>query len=112
MNPIISLAMDALANADLRKYSGAGQFVLSQWNPECLGFELTEALLCHIYKNEREGAVPVFMTGWEDITTLNNCLKSNPLLGNPNKVRLLARHGAVEHNVFIAGDILHVWIWN
>ncbi|KAH7290261.1 hypothetical protein KP509_30G039300 [Ceratopteris richardii] len=52
------------------------------------------------------------MTGWEDITTLNNCLKSNPLLGNPNKVRLLARHGAVEHNVFIAGDILHVWIWN
>ncbi|KAH7434390.1 hypothetical protein KP509_06G015600 [Ceratopteris richardii] len=94
-NPVVSLAMDALANADLRKYSGAVQFALSQWNPECLGFKLIEALLCYICKNEREGAVLVFMTGWEDITALNNCLKSNPLLGNPNKVRLLACHGAM-----------------
>lgn len=94
-NPLVSLAEDALVSADLRAYSGATQFALSQWNPECLGFKLIEAVLCHICQQEKEGAILVFMTGWEDINALRDCLKLNPLLGNPYKVRLLPCHGSM-----------------
>ena len=86
---------DALARADLRSFSGATQFSLSQWNPECLGFKLIEDLLCYICKYGKEGVVLVFMTGWEDINALKDCLKVNPILGNPNKVMLLTCHGSM-----------------
>lgn len=92
---VISLAEDALANADFRDYSGATQYSLSQWNPECLGFNIIEAILCHICKREREGAVLVFLTGWEDINALRDQLKLNPVLGNSNRVLLLTCHGAM-----------------
>ncbi|MCO5602445.1 hypothetical protein L7F22_056577 [Adiantum nelumboides] len=94
-NPLVALAEDALANADLRKYGGETQFSLSQWNAECFGFKLIEAVLCYICKNEQEGAILIFMTGWEDINALKDFLMRNPLLGNPNKVRLLPCHGAM-----------------
>uniref|UniRef100_A0A453DRY4 RNA helicase n=2 Tax=Aegilops tauschii subsp. strangulata TaxID=200361 RepID=A0A453DRY4_AEGTS len=44
---------------------------------------------------ERDGAVLVFMTGWDDINTLKDQLQSNPLLGDPSKVLLLACHGSM-----------------
>ncbi|KAI5068622.1 hypothetical protein GOP47_0016967 [Adiantum capillus-veneris] len=94
-NPLVALAEDAIANADLRKYSGETQLSLSQWNPECFGFNLIEAVLCYICKSEREGAILVFMTGWEDINALKDCLMRNPLLGNPSKVKLLPCHGSM-----------------
>jgi ATP-dependent RNA helicase DHX36 len=52
-------------------------------------------VLCHICQKERDGAVLVFMTGWDDINTLKDQLQSNPLLGDPSKVLLLACHGSM-----------------
>lgn len=52
-------------------------------------------MLCHIVKGERPGAVLVFMTGWDDINSLKNQLEAHPLLGDPNKVLLLACHGSM-----------------
>lgn len=63
--------------------------------PDCIGFNLIEAVLCHICRKERPGAVLVFMTGWEDISCLRDQLKAHPLLGDPNRVLLLTCHGSM-----------------
>lgn len=55
-------------------------------------FNLIEAVLCHICRKERPGAVLVLMT---DISCLKDQLKAHPLLGDPNRVLLLACHGSM-----------------
>lgn len=86
---------DALEAADFRGYSPRTQESLSCWNPDSIGFNLIEHVLCHIVRNERPGAVLVFMTGWDDINSLKDQLQSHPLLGDPNRVLLLACHGSM-----------------
>jgi hypothetical protein len=79
----------------LRKYSSRTRDSLSCWNPDSIGFNLIENVLCHICQKERAGAVLVFMTGWDDINALKEQLQANPLLGDPSKVLLLACHGSM-----------------
>ncbi|KAL6175637.1 hypothetical protein ACLB2K_052276 [Fragaria x ananassa] len=92
---IASTVEDALEAADFRGYSPRTQESLSCWNPDSIGFNLIEHVLCHIVRNERPGAVLVFMTGWDDINSLKDQLQSHPLLGDPNRVLLLACHGSM-----------------
>ncbi|XP_071683938.1 DExH-box ATP-dependent RNA helicase DExH3 isoform X1 [Lolium perenne] len=92
---IASVVEDAVKTADLRDYSPQTRDSLSCWNPDSIGFNLIENVLCHICQKERAGAVLVFMTGWDDINTLKEQLQSNPLLGDPSKVLLLACHGSM-----------------
>ncbi|KAL0430195.1 UNVERIFIED_CONTAM: DExH-box ATP-dependent RNA helicase DExH5, mitochondrial [Sesamum radiatum] len=40
-------------------------------------------------------AVLVFMTGWDDITSLKDKLQAHPILGDTNRVLLLACHGSM-----------------
>lgn len=68
---------------------------MSCWNPDSIGFNLIEAVLGHICRKERAGAVLVFMTGWDDINSLKEQLLANPLLGDRTKVLLLACHGSM-----------------
>lgn len=63
--------------------------------PDCIGFNLIEAVLCHICRKERPGAVLVFLTGWDDIRSLSDQIKAHPLLGDPNRVLLLMCHGSM-----------------
>lgn len=86
---------DALEAADFREYSVQTQQSLSCWNPDSIGFNLIEHVLCHIVKKERPGAVLVFMTGWDDINSLKDQLQAHPLLGDPSRVLLLACHGSM-----------------
>jgi ATP-dependent RNA helicase DHX36 len=86
---------DAVEAADLRNYSSRTRDSLSCWNPDSIGFNLIENVLCHICQKERPGAVLVFMTGWDDINALKEQLQANPLLGDPGKVLLLACHGSM-----------------
>ncbi|KAK9156986.1 hypothetical protein Scep_003560 [Stephania cephalantha] len=60
-----------------------------------MGFNLIEAVLSHICRKERPGAVLVFMTGWDDISSLRDQLKLHPLVGDPNRVLLLTCHGSM-----------------
>lgn len=69
---------------------------MSCWNPDSIGFNLIEHVLCHIVKNERAGAVLVFMTGWDDINSLMDQLQAHPLLGDHRRVLLLACHGSMS----------------
>ncbi|QCD85412.1 ATP-dependent RNA helicase DHX36 [Vigna unguiculata] len=92
---IASAVEDALEVADFKGYSLHTQDSLSCWCPDSIGFNLTEHVLCHIVKNERPGAVLVFMTGWDDINSLKDQLQGHPLLGDPSRVLLLACHGSM-----------------
>ncbi|KAK6931561.1 Helicase-associated domain [Dillenia turbinata] len=74
-------SLDALRSTDLKDYSIQTCESLSCWNPDCMGFNLIEYLLCHICENEKPGAVLV-LTGWDDIR-------------DPYRVLLLACHGAM-----------------
>nr|XP_027114308.1 DExH-box ATP-dependent RNA helicase DExH3-like isoform X2 [Coffea arabica] len=94
-NQITSLVEDALNNSNFENYSARARDSLSCWTPDCTGFNLIEAVLCHICRKERPGAVLVFMTGWEDISCLRDQIKAHPLLGDPNRVLLLTCHGSM-----------------
>lgn len=84
-----------LEDADFKEYSLRTQESLSCWNPDSIGFNLIEHVLCHIVKKERPGAVLVFMTGWDDINSLKDQLQAHPILGDPRRVLLLACHGSM-----------------
>lgn len=86
---------ETLSAADFKDYTAQTRESLSCWNPDCLGFNLIEYLLCNICANERPGAVLVFMTGWDDITSLKDKLQAHPVLGDSNRVLLLACHGSM-----------------
>ncbi|KAK6127667.1 hypothetical protein DH2020_038583 [Rehmannia glutinosa] len=92
---IASAVEEALMAADFKEYSPRVRESLSCWNPDSIGFNLIEHVLCHICRKERPGAVLVFMTGWDDINSLKDQLQAHPLLGDPSRVLLLACHGSM-----------------
>lgn len=94
-NKITALVEDALTKSSFENYSSGVRDSLSGWTPDCMGFNLIEAVLCHICRKERPGAVLVFMTGWEDISCLRDQIRAHPLLGDPNRVLLLTCHGSM-----------------
>lgn len=94
-NQITTLVEDALKNSTFDSYSTGARVSLANWTPDCIGFNLIEAVLCHICRKERPGAVLVFMTGWDDISCLRDQLKAHPLLGDPNRVLMLTCHGSM-----------------
>ncbi|XP_073223711.1 DExH-box ATP-dependent RNA helicase DExH5, mitochondrial isoform X6 [Cicer arietinum] len=92
---IASAVEDAIRSADFKDYSLQTQESLSCWNPDCFGFNLIEYILCNICENERPGAVLVFMTGWDDISSLKEKLQAHAVLGDSKRVLLLACHGSM-----------------
>lgn len=93
--PYFLTLQDALQKSTFESYSSKARDSLSNWTPDCIGFNLIEAVLCHICRKERSGGVLVFMTGWDDISCLRDQLKAHPLLGDPNRVLLLTCHGSM-----------------
>ncbi|KAG6469410.1 hypothetical protein ZIOFF_074127 [Zingiber officinale] len=94
-NQITSLVEDALKNSNFEDYSSRARDSLASWTPDCIGFNLIEAVLCYICRKEQPGAVLVFMTGWDDISCLRDQLRAHPLLGDPNRVLVIACHGSM-----------------
>jgi ATP-dependent RNA helicase DHX36 len=87
---------DALRAADFKEFSPETRESLSCWYPDCIGFNLIEFLLCNICENEGPGGILIFLTGWDDISSLKEKLQIHPIFGNPDLVMLLACHGSME----------------
>ncbi|PSR87768.1 DExH-box ATP-dependent RNA helicase [Actinidia chinensis var. chinensis] len=92
---IASSVEDALRAADFKDFTPETRESVSCWNPDCIGFNLIEYLLCYICEKERPGAVLVFLTGWDDISSLKDKLQSHYILGDTKRVLLLACHGSM-----------------
>eukprot|EP01018_Ginkgo_biloba_P025644 Gb_33245 [translate_table: standard] len=78
-----------------RGYSLATQQSLEAWNGSQLDLDIVEATIEYICRNEREGAVLVFLTGWDEISSLIEKLEGNPLLRNSKKFLLRPLHGSM-----------------
>ncbi|KAL3685906.1 hypothetical protein R1sor_003928 [Riccia sorocarpa] len=94
-NQVSAIAEAALAKQDYSNLPYRVRDSILAWNPESLNFNLIEKLLAHICKQDKEGAVLVFMTGMEDISALLDQLKEHPVLGDTEKVMLLPCHGSM-----------------
>ena len=70
------------------KHSPGVQQSLRNWHQDTakLDVDLVEQVVAHICAHEPEGAILVFMTGWDDISKLYDRLKSNRITGNTGKV--------------------------
>jgi len=54
-----------------------------------------EATIEHICRHEGDGAILVFLTGWDEISKLLEKIKANTLLGNSSKFLVLPLHGSM-----------------
>ena len=78
-------------------YSPQTQDSLQTWaeSSDKLDLDLIEAFIEHICLNEDEGAILVFLTGWDDISKLHDQLQSNRILSNKNQYRVVPLHGSM-----------------
>lgn len=49
----------------------------------------------HICRHEGEGAILVFLTGWDEISKLLDSIKANHFLGDTRKFLVLPLHGSM-----------------
>lgn len=54
-----------------------------------------EASIEYICRHEGDGAILVFLTGWDDITKVHDKIKANNFLGNAGKFLVLPLHGSM-----------------
>ncbi|CAI5975460.1 unnamed protein product [Closterium sp. NIES-65] len=76
-------------------FSRPTQESLSNFSPDKLDIDLVASVVEHICRNEAEGAVLVFLTGWDEISKLLEALKTMPVVGQSSKVLLLPLHGSM-----------------
>lgn len=54
-----------------------------------------EATIEHICRREGDGAILVFLTGWDEISKLLEKINGNSLLGDSSKFLVLPLHGSM-----------------
>ncbi|KAL3693342.1 hypothetical protein R1sor_006993 [Riccia sorocarpa] len=95
-DPITQAFENVDIDAEYRRYSRGTQLSLKAWNGDELDLGLVEATIEHICEREsEEGALLVFLTGWDDISKLMDRLKTNSALRDPARYLLLPLHGSM-----------------
>ncbi|CAK9217506.1 unnamed protein product [Sphagnum jensenii] len=94
-DPVSEAFEDVSIESEYRRYSKATQQSLQVWNGEQIDLGLVEATLEHICVKEEEGAILVFLTGWDEISKLIERLKSNPVLNDSSRFLMLPLHGSM-----------------
>lgn len=54
-----------------------------------------ESTVEYICRCEGDGAILIFLTGWDDISKLLDKVKANSFLGDPRKFLVLPLHGSM-----------------
>ncbi|XP_059441968.1 DExH-box ATP-dependent RNA helicase DExH1-like [Corylus avellana] len=78
-----------------KNYSTSTRKSLEAWSGSQLDLGLVEATIEYICRHEGDGAILVFLTGWDDISKLLDKVKGNNFLGNPSKFLVLPLHGSM-----------------
>ncbi|CAM8927428.1 unnamed protein product [Rhodiola kirilowii] len=93
-DPLTALFEDVDIEACYRQYSSATRQSLEAWSGSQLDLGLVEATIEHICRYESDGAILVFLTGWDDISKLHDKVKENYFLRDP-KFLVLPVHGSM-----------------
>ncbi|KAG0570050.1 hypothetical protein KC19_6G135700 [Ceratodon purpureus] len=94
-DPILEAFEGVNIDSEYRKYSRGTQQSLQIWNGDQIDLGLVEAALQHICVKEGEGAVLVFVTGWDEISKLVERLKANSLFNDSRRFLILPLHGSM-----------------
>ncbi|XP_054820957.1 DExH-box ATP-dependent RNA helicase DExH1 isoform X2 [Prosopis cineraria] len=94
-DPLTELFEDIDVDNHYKNYSLHARKSLEAWSGLKVDLGLVEATIEYICRNEGDGAILVFLTGWDDISKLFDKLKGNNFLGDPSKFLILPLHGSM-----------------
>ncbi|KAJ6790773.1 putative DExH-box ATP-dependent RNA helicase DExH1 [Iris pallida] len=94
-DPLTEMFEDVDINSQYGNYSNSTRKSLEMWSGAQLDLGLVEATIEHICRHEGDGAILVFLTGWDEISKLLEKIKGNTLLGNSSKFLILPLHGSM-----------------
>ncbi|KAJ0088115.1 hypothetical protein Patl1_32728 [Pistacia atlantica] len=89
----------ALVDVDIdstyKNYSASTRASLEAWSGSQLDLGLVESTVEYICRHEGDGAILVFLSGWDEICKLLDKIKVNRFLGDPSKFLVLPVHGSM-----------------
>ncbi|XP_019153740.1 PREDICTED: DExH-box ATP-dependent RNA helicase DExH1 isoform X2 [Ipomoea nil] len=94
-DPLTELFEDVDIDSRYKGYSMTTRQSLEAWSGSQLDLGLVEATIQHICCHEGDGAILVFLTGWDDISKLLDKIKVNNFLGDSKKFLVLPLHGSM-----------------
>ncbi|KAL7225922.1 hypothetical protein ACSBR1_021134 [Camellia fascicularis] len=94
-DPMTELFEDVDIDSHYKSYNTTTRQSLEAWSGSQLDLGLVESTIEHICRREGDGAILVFLTGWDDISKLLEKIKANSLLRDPNKFLVLPLHGSM-----------------
>ncbi|KAF8396362.1 hypothetical protein HHK36_017979 [Tetracentron sinense] len=90
-----NLRIEVEIDGHYKNYSTSTRHSLEAWSGAQLDLGLVEATIEYICRHEGDGAILVFLTGWDEISKLLDKIKANSFLGNPSKFLILPLHGSM-----------------
>ncbi|XP_008802398.1 DExH-box ATP-dependent RNA helicase DExH1 isoform X2 [Phoenix dactylifera] len=94
-DPLTEMFEDVDIDAQYKNYSISTRQSLETWDGVQLDLGLVEATIEYICRHEKDGAILVFLTGWDEISKLLDKIKGNSFLGNSSKFLVLPLHGSM-----------------
>ncbi|XP_057742353.1 DExH-box ATP-dependent RNA helicase DExH1 isoform X3 [Arachis stenosperma] len=94
-DPLTEMFEDIDVDTHYKNYSVGVRKSLDAWSGSQIDLGLVEATIEYICRKEGDGAILVFLTGWDEISKLLDKLKVNNLLSDPNKFLILPLHGSM-----------------
>ncbi|XP_042512520.1 DExH-box ATP-dependent RNA helicase DExH1 isoform X2 [Macadamia integrifolia] len=94
-DPLTEVFEEVDIDSHYKNYSTSTKQSLEAWSGAQIDLDLVEATIEHICRHEGDGAILVFLTGWDEISKLLDQIRGNNFLGNPNKFLVLPLHGSM-----------------
>lgn len=85
---------DVDIDSHYKSYSLSTRRSLEAWSTK-FDMGLVEATIEYICRHEGDGAILVFLTGWDEISKVHDRLKENNFLGDTGKFLVLPLHGSM-----------------
>ncbi|MBA0596650.1 hypothetical protein Gorai_013461, partial [Gossypium raimondii] len=93
--PSYAATKDVDIDSEYKNYSASTRHSLEAWSGSQIDLGLVEATIEHICRHEADGAILVFLTGWDDISKVLDKIKVNSFLGDLSKFLVLPLHGSM-----------------
>ncbi|XP_058205318.1 DExH-box ATP-dependent RNA helicase DExH1 isoform X2 [Rhododendron vialii] len=94
-DPLTELFEEVDIDSHYKSFSMTTRQSLEAWSGSQLDLGLVESTVEYICRYEGDGAILVFLTGWDDISKLLDKVKTNSFLGDPRKFLVLPLHGSM-----------------
>ncbi|XP_078427816.1 RNA helicase family protein isoform X2 [Wolffia australiana] len=94
-DPLTEMFEEVDIDSHYKGYNLATRQSLEAWGGGRLDLGLVEATIEHICRQEGDGAILVFLTGWDEISKLLEKINGNVLLGDSSRHLVLPLHGSM-----------------